>query len=118
MHAKSQPVPQWTQAVNDEVLNNPKMQDVAQKIHDKEAVGPWRISDGIIFFKEKVYLGDDSELIPIIEQFHGSTHEGIQFQVRLERRSSVNHIVTDHSYFSNLSSFYRPQSLAPCHRSS
>ncbi|KAL5768771.1 hypothetical protein ACOSQ2_015554 [Xanthoceras sorbifolium] len=41
LHAISQPVPQWTKAVKEGVLKNSKMQDVAQRIHDNEAVGPW-----------------------------------------------------------------------------
>ena len=46
-------------------------------MQEEEAVGPWRVRDGILFFKEKIYLDEDSGLVnQIIQQFHNSTHEG------------------------------------------
>lgn len=46
-------------------------------VNDGEAVGPWRIQNGLLIFKEKIYLAEDSSLIgDIIGQFHNSTHEG------------------------------------------
>lgn len=53
------------------------MQDLVQRVREDEAVGLWRLQNGILFFKNKIYLAAESPLIPtIIDQFHGSTHEG------------------------------------------
>ena len=38
---------------------------------------PWKLNNDTIFFKDRIYLLEDSELVKaIIKEFHGSTHEG------------------------------------------
>ena len=42
-------------------------------------MGPWRLTDGVVISKEKIFLVEESKRIPnIVEQFHGSAHEGYQ----------------------------------------
>ena len=53
------------------------LQGLLQRIKAGEAIDPWKIMDRVIFFKEKIYLEENSYLIKdILEQFHNSTHEG------------------------------------------
>ncbi|KAA8538347.1 hypothetical protein F0562_027830 [Nyssa sinensis] len=75
--AISQPVPRWTIAIKEEVATNSDLQQLVKLISDGEALGPWKFQNGLLFFKEKIYLAKDSSLTEdIISQFHGSTHEG------------------------------------------
>ena len=40
-------------------------------------MGPWEIKHGVLFFKNKIYLPRDSDLIPVpLHQFHEFGHEG------------------------------------------
>lgn len=40
-------------------------------------MGPWESQDSILFFKERIYLPENSPLIPtIIQEIHDSSHEG------------------------------------------
>ena len=42
-----------------------------------EAIGPWKYKDGLLFFKQRVYLLHNSPLVPsIILTVHNSNHEG------------------------------------------
>lgn len=75
--ALSGPIPNWVESINEEIQTNPTLQGWVQLVNDGEAVGPWRIQNGLLIFKEKIYLAEDSSLIgDIIGQFHNSTHEG------------------------------------------
>lgn len=75
--AISQPVSNWVAAIKEEISSKTDLQDLVQRIQRDEVMGPWKLVDGIIFFKERVFLAADSPLIPdIIEQFHNSSHEG------------------------------------------
>ncbi|KAJ0076959.1 hypothetical protein Patl1_35310 [Pistacia atlantica] len=48
-----------------------------------EALGPWENRDGIMFFKDRIYLPANSNLIPIIlQEIHGSGHEDQTLQAR------------------------------------
>lgn len=40
---------------------------------------PWEDKDGVIYFKERIFLPKNSPSISIIiDQFHNDTHEGFQ----------------------------------------
>jgi hypothetical protein len=53
------------------------MQDLAQKVREGEALGPWHYNDGLLFYKENIFLPESSSLIPtIMDQIHGGFHEG------------------------------------------
>ena len=74
--AINQPVPNWVEAIKHEIESSVVLQELFQRIKDREAIGLWKIIDGVIFFKEKIYLEENSSLIKdILEQFHNSTHE-------------------------------------------
>ena len=44
----------------------------------KEELGDkWTIKKGVLFYKDRVYLPEDSDFIPIIlQQYHDTSHEG------------------------------------------
>ncbi|KAJ8898748.1 hypothetical protein K2173_004975 [Erythroxylum novogranatense] len=75
--AISCPIPNWTEAVREEINSQPETIEKVQQVRNGEALGPWEYQDGILFFKGRIYLSKNSALIfDIIEQFHNSTHEG------------------------------------------
>lgn len=75
--ALSTPFPRWLTTIQEEVAANSKLQKMAQNIQQGQAMGPWGYKEGVIFFKNKIFLLKDSPSIPMImNQFHSSTHEG------------------------------------------
>ncbi|KAH9680855.1 hypothetical protein KPL71_026714 [Citrus sinensis] len=71
------PLPQWLEAVREENQSHPELQQIHENLQQGEAVGPWESRDGILFFKERIYLPENSPLIPaIIQEIHDSSHEG------------------------------------------
>ncbi|KAI9160053.1 hypothetical protein LWI28_004616 [Acer negundo] len=73
----SQLVPHWLEAIKDEVAIDYTLQVLQEKIQQGEALGPWKLVDGIILFKDRIYFAMNSKLaLAIIKEFHGSTHEG------------------------------------------
>jgi hypothetical protein len=75
--AISHPVPYWLEPIQEEIQSNPELQALVIRIQAGEAVGPWKFREGLIFFKERVYLPSTSPFIPpILAEIHGSTHEG------------------------------------------
>lgn len=88
LSAFSQPVPNWIEAVKQEVELSSNLQALVQRIISGEAMGPWRIIDGVISFKDRIYLETNSSLIEdIIGQFHNTTHEGYH---KMSQRIRVN----------------------------
>lgn len=88
LSAFSQPVPNWIEAVKQEVELSSNLQALVQRIISGEAMGPWRIIDGVILFKDRIYLETNSSLIEdIIGQFHNTTHEGYH---KMSQRIRVN----------------------------
>ncbi|KAJ8760770.1 hypothetical protein K2173_018849 [Erythroxylum novogranatense] len=70
-------IPNWIDSIKEDTSSNPDMGKIVQRVLNGEALGPWKYRDGILFFKERIYLTKDSPMIKdIIEQFHNSTHEG------------------------------------------
>jgi hypothetical protein len=77
--AISSPIANWLDVIKGEIENDAEMKELAQRVQDGEAVGPWKYKEGILFFKERIYLPEKSALISsIIEQIHGGFHEGYQ----------------------------------------
>ncbi|XP_062085366.1 uncharacterized protein LOC133791453 [Humulus lupulus] len=73
------PIPNWTTTLKEEIESNSTLQQILKNISKGEAMGPWKLHNGLIFFKDRSYLAKDSSVIEeIINQFHGSTHEGVQ----------------------------------------
>lgn len=74
--AISQLLPRWLEVIQEEVAVKPILQDLQKKIQQGEALEPWKLNNDTIFFKDRIYLLEDSELVKaIIKEFHGSTHE-------------------------------------------
>lgn len=74
MLAISMPTPHWVEPIQEEVKNDATLQTLLQNIQTGEAIGPWRIHNGLIFFKDRIYLQPLSVLIPtIIQEFHDNT---------------------------------------------
>ena len=88
LFALTQLLPYWLGAIKDEVKNQPFLQILYSIIQQGEAIGPWRVADGVILFKERIFLPLDSKLTEtIINEFHGITHKGY---VKTFQRIKVN----------------------------
>jgi hypothetical protein len=86
--ALSVPIPYWIESIKHEVQHDPDLQALATRIQQNEAVGPWHLQAGLIYFKDRVYLKAESPTTAaIIAEFHNSTHEG--YHKGLQRIRSV-----------------------------
>jgi hypothetical protein len=75
--ALSNPTPNWLEVIKEEVDNDKDLQELVQRVKEGEALGPWHYKDGVLFYKDHIYLSKNLTLIPvIIEQNHGGFHEG------------------------------------------
>ncbi|KAA8548911.1 hypothetical protein F0562_000595 [Nyssa sinensis] len=71
--ALSHPIPNWVEAIKEEVTSNPTLKELVQRVEEGEALGPWKLQDGVLFYKERIYLDEDSPLVmEIIAQFHNN----------------------------------------------
>ena len=76
--ALSSPVPHWVDSIREDQQSHPQVQQLIQRVHNDEAIGPWEVRDGLLLFKGRLYLGADSVLRKdIVDQFHTSSHEGL-----------------------------------------
>ena len=63
--------------IKQEVQSQPQLQRLVKLREEDEVVGPWLFQEGVLFFKHRIYLWEQSPLITsIIEEIHSSTHEG------------------------------------------
>lgn len=86
--AISTPILVWLDMMKKEVQRNPKLQHLVKLHQQGETVGPWEFKEGILHFKNRIYLVADSPLVPlIIEEMHSSAPEG--FHKTLQRIKSV-----------------------------
>lgn len=70
--AISSSISNWVDPITYEILANPHLQELVEKIKEGEALGPWLFNEWLIFFKDRIFLLPTSELIiPIIK---GSTN--------------------------------------------
>jgi hypothetical protein len=75
--ALSSPTPNWVEVIKEEVDNDKDLQELIQRVKDGEALGPWQHREGVLFYKDRIYLSENSSLISaILEQIHGGFHEG------------------------------------------
>lgn len=64
-------------SIHTEIQNSDQLQLLKENIQHSEAIGPWKYKDGLLFFKQRVYLLHNSPLVPsIISTVHNSNHEG------------------------------------------
>ena len=83
LKAISQPVPSWIEPIKEEVQTIPELQRLVMLCQEGEAVGPWQFREGILFFKDRIYLWEKSSLIAtILEEIHAGAHEGYQKTVQ------------------------------------
>ncbi|GMY29210.1 Transposon Tf2-12 polyprotein [Fagus crenata] len=76
--ALSSPLPHWVDSIREDQQSHPQVQQLIQRVHNDEAIGPWEVRDGLLLFKGRLYLGADSVLRKdIVDQFHTSSHEGL-----------------------------------------
>ncbi|TXG69173.1 hypothetical protein EZV62_004108 [Acer yangbiense] len=60
--APSQPVPHWIESIKEEVSTSTTMQELVQRIKQGEALGPWKLNYGLVLFKDKIFLSQNSTL--------------------------------------------------------
>jgi hypothetical protein len=71
------PIPQWVEAVREAQQSTIEVPKIIQRVQDGEVMGPWSVKDGLLFFKDRLYLTRDCTLVQeVVNQFHSSTHEG------------------------------------------
>ena len=69
--------PRWLTTVREENEKHPQLQRMHKLVAKGEAMGPWDIKHGVLFFRNKIYLPRDSDLILVLlQQFHEFGHEG------------------------------------------
>ena len=49
-------IPHWVDAVKEELQANSSLGELKQQIQQGEAIGPWKIVDGLILYKERIFL--------------------------------------------------------------
>jgi hypothetical protein len=75
--AISGPLPNWLEVIKEEVGKDSSLQELIKKVEEGEALGPWNYKDVILFYKDRIYLLENSVLLAtILEQMHGGFHEG------------------------------------------
>lgn len=58
-----QPIPDWVEAIRVDIEKNLALQRLMRLVREWKALGPRRIQNEILLFKEKIYLPMDSSLI-------------------------------------------------------
>lgn len=75
--AISSPVPAWLDPIKKEVITDVFSQNIVKNIVEGQLLSKWSFKDGLIYFKDHIYLSSTSELTQIIaKEFHSSHHEG------------------------------------------
>ncbi|GMY21739.1 Transposon Tf2-2 polyprotein, partial [Fagus crenata] len=76
--AISGPTPNWLDVVHEDQAQSKVVQQIIQRVKEGEAVGKWELRDGLLLFKDRIYLAPNSSLCnDILGQFHDTTHEGV-----------------------------------------
>ena len=67
----------WLVTVREENQSNPKLQHLHRLVEQGEAVCPWKVLHDVLFFKDRIYLPRESELVLVLlKDFHEVHHEG------------------------------------------
>ena len=73
----SQLIPHWLDAIQEETISYPNLQIFRIRIFQCEVVGPLKEIDGVIFYKDQIFIASNLNLVQdIIKEFHVSTHKG------------------------------------------
>lgn len=79
LYAISSPSISLMDNIKDEVATSPTIQDIITKVSKGTESKDWAVRDGLLLYKNRVYLLPTSPLVPeIVSAIHNSTHEGIQ----------------------------------------
>jgi hypothetical protein len=71
------PVLNWLEIVKKEVGKDPALQEFIKKVREGEAFGHWEFRDGLLYYKDQIYLPANSALLTtILKKIHGNFHEG------------------------------------------
>ena len=77
LFAFSQLIPHWLDAIQEETITDPNLQVLRTRIFQGGVVGPWKEIDGVILYKDRIFIASNSDLVQdVIKEFHGSTYEG------------------------------------------
>lgn len=88
INAISAPIPHWLESIQEEVRSNSTLQQLVKLCEQGEIVGPWKYQDGVLYFKNRIYLLANSSLMTtILSEIYSSTHEG--YHRTLQRVRSV-----------------------------
>jgi hypothetical protein len=70
------PIPNWLEIVKEKVGKDSAIQEFIEKVREGEAFGPWDFRDGLLYYKDRIYLPKTSALLTtILEKIHASFHE-------------------------------------------
>jgi hypothetical protein len=70
-------VPNWLEVVKEEVGKDSTLQVLIEKVKDGEALSPWNYKDGILFYKDQIYLLENSALlVTILEKYTAVSMRG------------------------------------------
>ncbi|XP_031263625.1 vacuolar-sorting protein BRO1-like [Pistacia vera] len=58
--AISQPIPSWLETIKTEHATSPNIQSIIHLVQKGEVVGPWAFQEGVLYFKNQIYLDEDS----------------------------------------------------------
>ncbi|GMP77596.1 hypothetical protein CsSME_00033822 [Camellia sinensis var. sinensis] len=76
------------ESIKEEVGKHPSLQRLVKLCKQGEVIGPWDYKEGILYFKNKIYLAVDPALIPLmVKEIHSSTYAG--YHKTLQRIRSV-----------------------------
>lgn len=112
--------PQWLSVIKEEVNSNEKLQRIVEQVcTNKDQSSPWKFVEGVIYFKDKIYIAEGSSLILLLlNEFQRSTHGGFRknssqaaSRFLLERYEQWSQ-----RFFFNLATFARHTSLLLLHR--
>ena len=73
----SLPNPDWWDSVVELHEKDVKVKDLKERVERGEVGQQWSIKRGVLFYKDRVYLPEDSDFVLIIlQQYHDLGHEG------------------------------------------
>ena len=98
-------LPSWLEVIKQAYTTNEHLLKLKQQCADNKLSSRWELRDDILFYKHRIYLTSQMDIILIIlKEFHDGTHEGIQKTLKRLRAvffwSRVHKDVM--SYFQNL----------------
>ena len=70
------PNPNWWDSVVELHESNEEIKDLEKKVEKGGMREQWLVKKGVLFYKDRVYLPEDSDFVPVIlQQYHNLGHE-------------------------------------------